>query len=388
MKRAIIVFIGFVAAVSVLWFGVVNAANVRSGVSPTVMKDEVINGTLYAGGTNVKVEGTVQGDIMCAGQTVTITGTVEGDVLCVAQEITITGHVEGSVRIMAQTTSLGGKIDGSATVAGMVATVGDDALIAHDLTLLTQQATVSGTISRDVTAIVGNFTTNAAINRDLDVTGRTITLDDKAKVAGDFRYVSPSDAQLVGGAHITGITDHRVPEENTSTSMVSPASYISTAFSSLVSFLLLGLALLYGAPRVTKAVALQMKRSPFGTLGAGLLGLFVPPFVAVLLMVTMFGLPLGATLLFAWLVSLLLGLVFAALRIGELITGKMGWQESWQQFAALGIGLLVLFVLSLLPYFGLLILFSAVVWGIGGLWYAVIKNRTAVQTVKVQKDKS
>ena len=85
MKRIALLFIGLTAGLSVLWAGVVNAANVRSGDAPRVSAGEVIDGTLYVAGKDVRIEGTVKGDLMCAGQNVEVTGTVQGDVICAGQ---------------------------------------------------------------------------------------------------------------------------------------------------------------------------------------------------------------------------------------------------------------------------------------------------------------
>jgi len=388
MKRLLLAGTGLTLALSLLWVGFVGAANVRSGQSPRIMSDEVINGTLYAGGGDLKMQGTVQGDLMCAGQTIEITGTVEGDVLCAGQNITISGTVLGDVRAVGQVVTLKGKVHGSASLLGQNVDIQSTANIGRDATVLSQQTNVGGTVGRDVEVLSGTFGTTAKIGRDLDVTGETITLDAGAAIGGMFMYVSQNDATVQGT--VAGKTEHKYPEstQTDAAEWVSPAAYVSSVVIGFSSFLLVGVVLLAGVPRLMRATSNAIKTAPLITLGAGFIGLIMPPFLAIMAFVTIIGIPLGITVFLGWIISLLTGLVFTAHTLGQLIVAKLRWQESWQQFASLVLGLFALFLVALIPYVGGLIMFIAVVWGVGSLWYVVVKRRTLTQAAESKGKKS
>ena len=376
MKKILSVFAVFTLALSFLWVGVVAAANVRSGDSPRIMSDEVINGTLYSAGNDLKMEGTVQGDLMCVGQNIEITGTVEGDVLCAGQNVTVSGHVMGDVRVAGQMVNVKGKVDGSVTLAGQNVDIDSAAAIARDVTILGQQMRVEGTIGRDVEALGSSFTTRAKIGRDLDVTAPAVTLGNGADIAGFFMYVSANDATVDSGAKIAGKTEHKQPPRDQE-QQTSPAAGFASAVFTFSGFLLIGGAMLFAAPRVMRATTNAMQTSPLATLGTGFVSMFVPPFLAALLFITVIGFPLAIVILLGWIIGLMIGLVFSAQVIGRKIIVKLGWHDPFRNFASLVMGLFVLFLATLIPLFGGVIAMLAVVWGVGGLYYAAFKRRSA-----------
>ena len=382
MKRILLACAGLALLVSFVWVGVAAAANVRSGESPRIMSDEVINGTLYTAGGDIKMQGTVQGDVFCAGQNVEIAGVVEGDVLCAAQNITISGEVQGDVRLAGQFVSVRGKVAGSASIVGQNVDIENNATIARDVTLLGQQMDVAGTIGRDVEAMGSTFSTAAKIGRDLDVTSPQVALTAGTDIAGMFMYVSQNSATVDSGAKVTGKTEHKLPDPSARNDFqfMSPTMYVASAVFTFASFLLLGVALLLVAPRAASAAATAITTSPFGTLGAGFLGLVGPPFAAIVLFMTVIGIPLGVVVLLGWIISLMLGVVVSAQVAGQFVVAKLRWQDSWRRFAALVIGLFALFVISLVPVLGGFIMFAAVVWGVGAQWYAIIKHRRGGHT--------
>jgi len=379
MKKVLLVCAGFTLAFSLLWAGVATAANVRSGQSPRIMSDEVINGTLYSAGGDVKMQGTVQGDLICAGQNVEITGTVEGDVLCAAQNITVSGTVLGDIRVVGQIVNINGKVSGSASLVGQNVDVDSSATIGRDMTVVGQQTNVAGTIGRDVESLGESFTANAKIGRDLDVTAPDVSLGSGAAVAGMFMYVSQNDASVDSAANVAGKTEHKQPpkEQAEGPQMVSPAAYLSSVVFSFSSFLMIGVALLVAAPRLMRATTASIAKSPFGTLGAGFAGLILPPVVAITLFVTIIGIPLGFVVFMGWAISLLIGMVFTAQVVGRMIVQKLKWQDPWEHFASLVLGLFVLFLAALVPYIGGFVVFIAIVWGVGAVWFTLIKRRGA-----------
>lgn len=379
-RRIILLFLGLTGALSLLWAGVLVAANVRAGDSPTVMANETVDGTLYSGGNIVRIDGTVKGDLICGGQQVTITGTVVGDVLCAAQDLTISGHVEGSVRSAAQTATISGKIDGSTSLVAMTATLSSGATIGKDASIAAQDVTLDGVITRDLQAISRTFTANGSIGRDLDVRATTVNLGDKMIIARNFTYTSDANAAVAGGAHVNGSTYHLLPPVKTTPTVMPAAAYMASLVLGFGSFLVLGIALLGASPRLLVATSQAVTRSPLGTFGMGLVGLLVPPFVAVILFVTIIGIPLALVVLFSWIISMLAAVSVSGHVLGQIIIKKLHWHEAWQNFAALVLGLFIIFLLALVPYLGGYIILAALLWGLGGLWFAAIGQRRVAKS--------
>lgn len=385
MKRTVLIFAGFAVALSVLWAGVATAANVRSGDAPRVGRDEVIDGTLYAAGKDLKVEGTVLGDLICAGANVDISGTVEGDVLCAGQYVTVSGHVMGDVRLAGQTTTVSGVVDGSATLVAQLADVTSTASIARDVTITGQDSTIEGAIGRDLEAIVGNnFTLNSPIGRDLDVTSSSVTLNDKTTVAGAFMYVSAANANVAEGVKIGGKTEHKIPAKTDDEPLMGPMTFMKAAVFAMAGFLLIGLAFALVAPRALKAASRSLQSSPVGTVAFGLGALVGLPFAAALSFVTFIGVPLAMIIFFAWAISMLLGIAITAHWLGAMVSRRLKWGEGLHDVLSLLIGVVIILLLALIPYVGGFVIFASIVWGEGALWYAVFKHRTATPPVQVR----
>lgn len=367
MKKALLIFIGLAVATSLAWAGVALAANVRTGDAPRVTSNETIDGTLYAGGNIITIEGRIQGDLICGAQEVDISGIVEGDVLCAAQKITISGEVQGDVRSAAQQVRIEGAIAGSISIIGQQVDIAADALVGRDALVIAQQALINGVVGRDAEVMAETFYANGKFGRHLDANSAAVSLGDKAVIAGNFVYTSATDATVSATATITGTTEHKVPE----TPAPAHRSYLSTMLINLASFIVLGMALLLASPRFMRTTTNAQSRSPLLTLGAGFAGLVLPPFVGGLFLLTIVGAPIAALLLLGWIASLICGLVVSALTLGQLLVKKFGWNA----YVALLVGLIAIFAAGLIPYVGILVLLCATIWGVGAQWYVAVIHR-------------
>jgi hypothetical protein len=142
-----------------------------------------------------------------------------------------------------------------------------------------------------------------------------------------------------------------------------------------VSTLLLGLALLWLAPRALEA-ALEVARTSTGAaIGIGLAVFFGLPAVAVLLMITILGLPLGIALLLALLPIYALGYTTSAFLLGRAIV-----KPPRGRIPAFLAGWGILRVIALVPGLGALAWFGATVFGLGALTIALWRSRRTVQS--------
>jgi ABC-type xylose transport system permease subunit len=107
-------------------------------------------------------------------------------------------------------------------------------------------------------------------------------------------------------------------------------------------------------------------------IGFGLLAFFAIPIVAVILLVTILGLPLGVLLLLALAPIYALGYTTSAWALGRRILGASG-----NRFVAFIAGLAILRVLALIPILGGLLWFAATVFGLGLLVVAASRGRAA-----------
>jgi hypothetical protein len=143
---------------------------------------------------------------------------------------------------------------------------------------------------------------------------------------------------------------------------------IVLAFGMAMIAVVAGLALAAFGSRQVREVETLIERRPGHVLVAGLVGTFALPAVAVLLILTVIGAPIGFTLLFAVLpVLAFFGWLVAAIWVGDWLIGKArGEREAGRPYRAAVLGVVVLGLAGILPFVSAI----ATLFGTGALLLA------------------
>jgi hypothetical protein len=133
-------------------------------------------------------------------------------------------------------------------------------------------------------------------------------------------------------------------------------------------------------PRFMREAAAGIGRQPWQSLGLGLAILLCVPFVGVVLLITIIGIPLALLLVPLYLLVLYLGWITAALFVAqrglEVLRPGRPVTTAGQLFA-LFVGLLLLWLLRQVPYVGGLVALVALLAGIGALAWRAFSGRRA-----------
>jgi hypothetical protein len=215
-------------------------------------------------------------------------------------------------------------IGGNARVDGTV-----NALVVIDGTATTRGATLETLAVINGSAELAAGTT---VLGDVHRLGSTITRADGVEISGSIRDLSGDVAAFglfIGAAAIV--------------------LWIGFGLATLlVGLLVAGLA----ARQVRTATAL-ISRETGMTILVGLLAIVVPPVAAVLLMVTVIGIPAGIGLLVVlWPAVAFIGYIVAAIWLGEWLLGRRSPEAApaARPYAAAAVGLVVGFVIGLVPF--------------------------------------
>jgi hypothetical protein len=115
---------------------------------------------------------------------------------------------------------------------------------------------------------------------------------------------------------------------------------------------------------------------PGPSVGWGALIVFVAPIAAVAVCFTIIGIPLGLIALALYGIALYLAQIPVGLFIGRWIISRFRVVESKAiMVGALAIGLAILKLLSLIPYFGVVVGVAVVIFGLGAIVAAKRKRR-------------
>lgn len=259
----------------------------------------------------------------------------------------------------------------------------------------------AGEAARDVNAVGGSVTLRSGAEaREVVAVGGSVTLEAGASVrqavavGGDVR-VGPGasvekDAVSIGGRvqvdpsgdvggqqtaiSIPGVSGliakltHRVSEER------SPAWSLAGALARYAVYLALGLLLMLLFQRRVEAVAASMEADPVKALLAGLLGLVAQPFLAILLVVTVIGIPLVLVQILGVLVAGVFGFTALAWWLGRRLPMRLSRGAMVLQLA---LGMAIVFVATQIPVLGWLAWIAAVLVTFG----AVLRTRFGQEPV-------
>lgn len=341
------------------------AAEVRGLDDVTIASGEVVDDDLYVAGSSITIDGTVNGDLWAAGGTLTINGRVNGDVVAAVSTLNIDGEVGQVVRVVAGEANIGGDIGDDLLFGGGDLTISSTAEIGGDLLFAASKVRVDGIINGYIRGAGDEVTLADGVGGDVQVGVDELTVASNAVIWGNLTYTSENEADIQSGAQIGGTITHNIPK------MGWPfrEGVLSTVLGRLLGFLMIlaiGVIIVLVAPRRMALIADSLRHKPWWSLGWGAIILFVTPVAAIVVCITIIGIPLGLIALALWGIAIYLSQIPAALFIGWWILGYFNKTDSrGVMVGALALGLAILCLLRMIPYAGFVIGLATVLFGLG-----------------------
>jgi cytoskeletal protein CcmA (bactofilin family) len=327
----------------------------------TLAAGQVVKTDLIVAADRTVIDGDIDGDLIAWSRSVTVNGHVKGDVLGWGQLVAVNGTVDGNVRAFCQTLNITGKVS-----KNVMAWCGDVNLdrsgkIGGTVTMGAGDSELNGSVTGDVLAALSALDVNGSIGGNLHVRSHRLSIGSSAEVAGYVKYLGNHPAEVASGAKLASpveFTEYKRGPDRT-----SPRYYWHQILLWGASFVF-GLVLLLLAPGFFYDVANSCKRvGP--TSGLGVLFLLALPVAAILVCITIVGIPVGIAALFLYAISIYSTQVFVGTWLGEKILGAaVGFGPT---LGRLALGLAIIRVVRLIPYLGVLVASVVVIWGVGAL---------------------
>jgi len=351
------------------------AAELRGGGTVTVASGDVVNEDLYVAAATTVIDGTVNGDVFALGGTITVNGTINGGVSIAGQTLTVNGKITHGARVAATDININGTIDGDLIVAGTNITVAKTGKIGGDLICGADTARIDGPITGYIKGSSSEVTLTSEVGKDVELVVDHLTLTSTSSIQGNLTYTSKDEARIQSGARIGGTTTHKMPEAWEP----SPFFGIVGKVISFVMIFVIGVVIIYVAPRRTVSIADSVVGKPGPSLGWGALILVATPIAFILVCITVIGIPLGLISMAVYGVAIYLAQIPVGLAVGSLIVRRAGRVESKALLiGALALGLVILSLLGLIPYFGFVVGLVTILFGLGAL--AVSERRLRAET--------
>jgi cytoskeletal protein CcmA (bactofilin family) len=355
------------------------AFDARTGIGITVASGEVVDDDLYVGAETVTIDGTINGDLWVAANTITINGIVNGSVMAAGNKININGDVTHAVRAVGESVNINGSVGGDVLAGCRGLNIASTAEIGGDLLFGADSVGIDGPIEGDIKGGGSQVTIRDAVGGNVELEVESLTILSTASIGGDLIYSSAEEADIQSGALITGAITHNVPEVKEDGAGMFPFAPFSGVLGKLTNFLMAfvaGLIIIFVAPRRLRSIVGAIGSRPGPSAGWGALIVFVTPIAALLVCLTIIGISAGVIALALYGIGLYLAQIPVGLFIGRWIIGRFRAVESkGAMVGALAVGLVILKLLSLIPYFGFVVGLVVVLFGLGAVVAAERKER-------------
>lgn len=372
------------------------AADIRSEETVIIASEEIVNDDLYVSANTIIVDGTINGDLFAAANTITINGVVNGNLFAAGSTVTVNGVVNGSVMAAGRTVTINGDIARAVRVAGE--TVNINGNVNHDVMVGCSEVAIASTAKIDGALFFGAGTAyvDGLIEGNIEGTGSEATLADGVKgdvdlevdkltilptadIQGDLTYTSEQEADIQPGAQIGGVTTHKLPEVKEKPAKTFPFVLFSGIGGNVIGFLMAliaGLVIILVAPKWLTSIVESIRSSPGASAGWGALILFATPIAAIIVCITIVGIPVGLIALALWGIAIYLAQIPVGLFVGRWIIGRFRTVDGKAiMVGALALGLVILSLLKLILYLGFFIGLAIILFGLGAVVVAIRKWR-------------
>ncbi len=324
------------------------------GGTVRIAKGEVHQGTLAVSCESLEVDGIVVGDVLAFCERVAIRGEVQGSVFALGREHELRGEVAGNLIAIGERVVIEGTIGASAYLAGEQVEIAEGGRVARDAFLGGERIRVEGELARDLAAGGGHVELTGEVGRDLEIWAERASLRTGGRVGGGLRAHLPAAERLevAEGAVVAGATDVTVldAQRRTMWSRYRDGRFYTWLAISFAASFLIGL-LLHALVPSAFGAQIETGRAFATALGLGFAFAVLCPLALLLLALTVVGIPLALIGLAVWAIGLYLGAVVVAALVGRALVGPRG--DGPREFGiALALGLVVVFVLRILPFVG------------------------------------
>ena len=342
------------------------AQEAEAGAVVTVPSGEVREGDLYAAAEAIRVHGRLAGDLVAAGQRVLVDGQVDGDLFAAGRTVDLRGPIGDSTRIVGDQVTVNTTIDGDLIAGGNRLQLLESTVIRGGLVAAASTLDIEGTVEEDLRAAAGEIVLRGTVLGDANVIADRLDLAPGARIDGDLDYRTRVPLSPEAAARVAGAVRYEEPTDEDDEDGGSVGG--SVLFWSWQT----GAALLAGmlAVALFRRLVQELASAIAGetTLGAllGFGAFLIVPVAAAVVMMTVVGLPIGVIAVLLFGVALYVAKLPIAVWAGEQLLARAG-RSGASPYAAMAVGIMVLYLLFEIPWVGGLFWLAATWLGLGAM---------------------
>jgi hypothetical protein len=325
----------------------------------------------FSGGL-LTVNHAVDGDLIAAGGNLDVDAPVGGDALVVGGNLRFGSDVGQSIYALGGQVKIVAKVGRNVRVAGGQVDIGPNAQVAGNLTTAGGQVNVNGKVAGYVQVAGGRVVIDAPVGGDVVTASGQVELGPNARIAGKLRYRSAEDlkrdpaAQVAGGVERLPLSVGQEPRWRSHRRfLIGGAGVLWT-----LGIMVLATVLLVALPAFYDRVTQTLRTRPGMSVLSGFVLLVCAPLAALILLISIVGLPLGLITMALYFAALLVGYASGGIAVGNWALGRFRPDRSTRLGWRIGAAVLALLLIALLrwiPGVGPLAGFAALLAGLGAM---------------------
>lgn len=363
----------------------VSAFELETRALITLPEDETVEGNYYAIGDIITIDGDINGDIFVAGENVTINGNISGDIFAaVSENFVLNNKIGSSLRVIGTNITINNKIPHSAHLVGENITIAKIAEITGDLFVLGANINHMGKVGGDLHGMGSLITIAGEVGKDVKLRlddkikesthgwkfkmggNNILTVTESATINGNLYYSASQEGLISKDAEIKGEIGYSAPKPKSTQANVWNLAW--GALFGIFSSFVIGLVLITLWRERIKKLTDVMLVAVWPSIGWGLILMFLTPFIILLLLFTIIGIPLAVILGVIWLIAMYISKTIVGILIGRMVLNKIWEKKKDSLIWAMIIGVSLVWLLTKLPLIGWLLSLVAIWWALGGMW--------------------
>jgi hypothetical protein len=325
------------------------------------------------------------GDAFLAGGHINTASEVTGDLVAAGGEVSVGGGIGDDLYAAGGKVQVDAIVAGNARLAGGEVSVGPATVIDGSVTMSGGRVSFEGSTRGNLQASGGSVRIDGTVEADAEVNAEEVEIGPQTRIAGKLIVRGPRAPTIPEGAQIAGgvVFNEAAVSQHFSDHVHAVAQGVGS-FLWILGVFVAGTLFTLAFPSYSARAADWIGRAPLRSLGLGFVLLVCLPVLAMLLVITIVGIPLALLIGMAYVLLLFLGWVTAALFIARkglaLLRGARPVTTGWLLLALL-LAVLALWGVGQVPVLGGWVTFIALLLGIGALVWQGWPRRNPTATI-------
>lgn len=335
----------------------------KLGTTIRINEGDTVSKNVIAAGQYVDIFGHLNDDLFSASRSLVINGSVSDDAIVAGRDVTVRGTIGDMLMAAGETVVIDGEIAGDLFAAGNEILVASNARIRGNVALAGNEIIFQGGTVDGWMRVSGNeITLDGTVRNFVELYGNDFIFGDN--------YNPSSSTSITTAREIT-----REEIENAPADLKIEVEKEETWGAALlfsiwfyVSMLIIGVVLIFIFRETTTDLYRFSTERYFRNTGLGFLLFLVIPISIILLFILILTIPLSVMIMMLYGLALFISFLLVALTLG---TGSIRYFKTEDKFAdyfwGLALGMILIGILSALPYAGPFINILLIFFGLGTL---------------------